>query len=128
MNNPGGDEYHGYAIFDAVKESKAPVHIKVYGYAMSMGSIILQAGDRRILSPNATLMLHCGSWEGNGDARDFESYQKENSRHIKLMEDIYLSRMRERNRHYSVNQLRELLKTDKFLNAKEAIDLGLADE
>ena len=46
MNNPGGDEYHGLAIYDAILGCKNHVAITAYGHAMSMGSIILQARRR----------------------------------------------------------------------------------
>ena len=61
LNNPGGDEYHGLAIYDALRHTKCKVYISVFGHAMSMASIILQAGDKRLLSANATLMIHDGT-------------------------------------------------------------------
>ena len=60
MNNPGGDWYHGMAIYDAIKSSPCECTIKVYGHAMSMGSIILQAADNRIMMPNSRFMIHYG--------------------------------------------------------------------
>src|SRR5688572_25841186 len=42
MNNPGGDWFHGVAIYDAIKAAKSHVTIKVLGMAMSMGAVILQ--------------------------------------------------------------------------------------
>ena len=43
MNNIGGCEESGYAIYDKIKQSKCHITIKVYGSAQSMGAIILQA-------------------------------------------------------------------------------------
>ena len=62
MNNPGGDEYHGMAIYDAIKSCKNHVTIVVFGMAMSMGSIILQAADKRVMSANSRVMIHYGTW------------------------------------------------------------------
>ncbi len=46
MNNPGGDFFHGLAIYDAIQTAKSHCTIKVFGHAMSMGSVILQAADK----------------------------------------------------------------------------------
>src|SRR4051812_11716117 len=35
MNNIGGDEYHGFGVYDAIKSCKSHVVIKVFGHAMS---------------------------------------------------------------------------------------------
>jgi ATP-dependent protease ClpP protease subunit len=43
MNNLGGDFVHGMAIYDAIKICRNHITIKVFGHAMSMGAIILQA-------------------------------------------------------------------------------------
>jgi ATP-dependent protease ClpP protease subunit len=128
MNNIGGDEYHGLAIYDAIKQSVAPTIIIVYGHAVSMGSVILQAANKRILSANATVMVHMGDLNLNFDQRDTEANLKEVLRFNEIINEIYLHRIREKNPRYSTNQLKELLSTDRYLNPREAIELGLADE
>lgn len=128
MNNIGGDEYHGFAIYDAIKYSKAPVKIIVYGYAMSMGSVILQAAKKRVMTPNATMMVHMGSLDVGLDQRDITSFKGEWDRINMLTNEIYLGKIREHNPRYSPNQLNELLSTDRYLSAKQSVELGLADE
>src|SRR5690348_4624772 len=56
-NNPGGNWYHGMAMYDAIKNCKNHVTIHGYGYNMSMGSIIPQAADKFLLAPNAKFMI-----------------------------------------------------------------------
>src|SRR5271166_6582243 len=51
MNNIGGDVIHGMAIYDAIRSCQSHITIKVLGHAMSMGSIILQAADERLMLP-----------------------------------------------------------------------------
>lgn len=128
LNNVGGDEYHGLAIYDAVKASFAPVKIIVYGQVMSMGSVILQAGSKRTVSPHSTMMVHMGSVSVDIDQRDINSYKKEWDRINEIVDEIYLTKLRTKNPRYSLNQLHELLSTDRFMGAKEMVDLGLADE
>lgn len=128
MNNVGGDEYHGLAIYDAIQTCRNKVIIKVFGQASSMGSIILQAASKRILAPHSVVMVHMGDLSASIDQRDIEAHTKEWKRINELVYDIYLSRMREKNSRYSINQLRDLLSTDRHLSPQEAVELGLADE
>lgn len=95
MNNPGGDWYHGMAIYDAIKSSPCECTIKVYGHAMSMGSIILQAADRRIMMPNARFMIHYGYDGKSGHAKIVYKWADEGKRINWEMENIYLEKMLE---------------------------------
>lgn len=93
MNNPGGDWYHGMAIYDAISCSPCVCTIRVYGYAMSMGSIILQAADERVLMPNARLMIHYGSDGLSGHSKIFERWADESKRTSWEMENLYIEAM-----------------------------------
>lgn len=128
MNNVGGDHYHGMAIFDAIQACQNHVTIKVFGHAFSMGSIILQAADKRVLAPNSRVMIHYGSDGANMNGKDFQAKAKEGERLDVLVEDIYLDKIREKNEDYSREDLEKLLLVDTYLSPQEAVDLGLADE
>ena len=93
MNNPGGDWYHGMAIYDAIKCSPCPTCIKVYGYAMSMGSIILQAAEERIMMPNSKFMIHYGTEGFSSHPKIVESWMEEGKKNNMTMEDVYLESM-----------------------------------
>ena len=90
MNNPGGDWYHGMAIYDSIMYSQCPTVVKVYGHAMSMGSVILQAADHRIMMPNSRLMIHYGYDGRYGHSKIFERWSDEGKRTNYQMENIYL--------------------------------------
>jgi len=128
MNNIGGDEYHGLAIYDAIKSCKSPTTIKVYGHAMSMGAWILQAAEKRLLSTNSTVMMHYGDLSYTGHNHDFLRNADETKRLNTLMEDHLLERIKERHPRYTRETLQELIRFDKYLAAKEAVELGLADK
>lgn len=128
MNNPGGDEYHGLAIYDAIKACKSPTIIKVFGHCMSMGAWILQAGDKRIMSPNSTLMIHYGTTAYEGHSKDFDRWSEENKRICALMEDHLLERIHEKHLRYSKEKLQKEMMFDLILNAQQAVELGLADK
>jgi ATP-dependent protease ClpP protease subunit len=93
MNNPGGDWYHGMAIYDAINCSPCEVTIKVYGYAMSMGSVILQSADHRVMMPNSRFMIHYGYDGKTGHAKIVYKWADEGKRINHQMENIYLDSM-----------------------------------
>jgi ATP-dependent Clp protease protease subunit len=127
MNNPGGDWYHGMAIYDAIQNSEKEVTIKVFGHAMSMGAVILQAADKRLLAPHSTMLLHHGTDGYYGHALDMEKRGDEAKRLRLQMEDIFFNRIHNKHDSFTIEVLREKLNFDWFLDASTAVRWGLAD-
>ena len=127
MNNPGGDVYHGLAIYDAIKSCRNDVTIIAYGYVMSMGSVILQAADTRIMSPHTRMMIHHGEGITSGHMLDVQKQADEFKELNFIINDIYLSRIKEKKPRFTMKQLEDKMKFDWYLNAKEAVALGLCD-
>ena len=127
MNNPGGDQYDGFAIFDAIQACKNHVTIVVYGKAMSMGGIILQAADRRVMSKNSRFMMHYGQFGIDANAKDVYEWVEDNKKIDKLMENIFLDKMKEKNPAMTIKKLQDMLKSDFIVDARDAVSLGLAD-
>lgn len=128
MNNLGGDPVHGMGIYDAIKACKNHVTIKVFGHAMSMGSIILQSADRRVMSPNARMMIHYGNMSVSGHAKIVYSSVEENKKMDQVMLDIYLEKIRQKKPTYSAKKIADLCDFDTYLGAEEALEMGLIDE
>lgn len=128
MNNIGGDEYHGGAIMDAVATCKSYITIKVFGHAMSMGSLILQMADERIMAPTSSQMIHYGTWGAHDHAKTAQKIAKEGERLDKWMEQVYLKRIKEKHPHFTLPRLQRLLDHDTYLTAQQSVDLGLADK
>lgn len=129
MNNPGGDWYHGIGIYDAIANAKSHVTIKVYGMAMSMGAVILQAADERVISPRSKFMIHYGTMAiNNTHSKIFDKWSEENKKINKEMEQIFLDKIREKHPDFKLKKLEEMLNFDTILTARETVDLGLADK
>lgn len=128
MNNIGGDEYHCFAIYDAIKACRSHVAIKVVGHAMSAGSIILQAADERIMLPTSRQMIHYGTWGTYDHSKTTQKHAAEGLKIDKWMEQMYLQRIKEKNPDYRLATLQRRLDHDTFLTAKESVELGLADK
>lgn len=128
MNNPGGDWYHGIAIYDAIKASKCHVTIEVYGMAMSMGALILQAADERVLANNARFMIHYGTMSMMAThSKIFEKWGLENKKLNESMEDILLEKIQMKHPGFKLRKLQQMLDYDTILDAQETISYGLAD-
>jgi ATP-dependent Clp protease, protease subunit len=122
MNNLGGYWFHGMAIYDAIKACPAHVTIEVFGQAMSMGSIILQAADDRILHPNAWVMVHDGTDGFAGTPKSFEAWAVHSKKIRKKMYEIYAERSGKPASYWE-----KKCANDYILSAVEAVEEGLAD-
>lgn len=127
LNTYGGDYYHGLAIYDRIMDSPCFVTIQGTGPIMSMGAIILQAGDKRLLTRNATLMLHYGTSGHDGHMLNEERAAQENTRLRLLAEEIFLGQMQKKDPSITLEKVRDLLRFDSFFDPNKAIRLGLAD-
>lgn len=128
MNNPGGDEYHGLASYDAIACSPCHVTVIAFGHVMSMGSWIFQAADERIMAPRATMMIHYGTWASDDHVKYFRVHAAEGERLNTLMENDYLRRIREMDPKYPARKIKKLLEDETYLTPQDAIELGLADK
>jgi ATP-dependent Clp endopeptidase proteolytic subunit ClpP len=126
MNNPGGDWYHGMAIYDAIRNSKCHCTIKVYGHAMSMGSIILQAADHRIMMPNSRFMIHYGYNGLSGHTKIFEKWAEEGKKINYTMENIYLESIMEKEDYEGNGYIAKVLSD--IINRQRSFEIPKAQE
>lgn len=133
LNSYGGDVYQALGLYDYIRSMSCEVHIQAIGACMSGATIILQAGDKRIISENCTFMMHVGT-EGYADdhAYTVRRWVKHSEKVIEpKMKEIYASRLirkpKESNSAFG-KRLDGLLALDTILTAQQVVDLGLADE
>jgi len=128
INTQGGDVHQGMAIFDAIKECNSKVITHAVGPCWSMGSIILQAGDIRKISANATLMLHIGTEEMPENHPTINRrWMKENDRIEKVIVDILYKKIKQKKTRFQKKQLNEMIVFDTILTSKQVIEYGLVD-
>lgn len=128
LNNPGGDYYHGMAIYDFIKLCESEVIVKCFGQAMSMGSIILQAGDKRYVSKNCKFMIHYGYTASSyNHPKINENWTEEYKNVHKFMEELYLEKIREKHPTFTTAKIKKMLDFDTILDATRTVGLGLAD-
>lgn len=133
LNTTGGDLWQGMAIYDAIRAAKSNhITIKVLGNAASMGSIILQAADDRVLAPHAHVMFHLGTPEPSGN----NIHELLNSAQYELqfgnkIDQILFDRIKEKhdkdNRAFTKQRFQDMNFKGKYLHAEQAVEMGLAD-
>lgn len=126
MFSVGGDVAAGLAIYDALRCAKSRVIIEAGGEVASMATIVLQAGDERVLYPETRVMIHNVYVEMNGLQRMDSSYFAVYAREICELSRRYYRILAEHTGQ-SERRLRSMCQRETYLSAQEALALGFAD-
>lgn len=124
INSNGGDVYCGIAIYNAIRNSKADIHIYVDGIAASMASVIALCGRPVEMSRYARLMLHNVSGGCYGNKKDMQKCIEELVSLEDSLAGMYAAR---------IGRTAEEIKAayfdgdDHWLTADEAMSLGFID-
>ena len=127
LNTLGGDWYHGMGMYDLIRSLKSHVTIIVLGHACSMGSLIFQAGDERVMGPHSIMMIHDGSECLHSDTKSVEAWAATIKPTREQMYQVYLDRIQQARSRYTLKQVEKLCEHDRIFTPLQAIDLGLAD-
>lgn len=125
INSPGGVITSGFAIYDTMKLVKAPVHTIGYGMCASMASFLLSMGDKRSVLPNTCVMIHQPLGGAQGQQTEIEIKYKRITSLREKLEKMYAEKS---NGKSSYEQIHKACERDNYLDAKEALDMGLVDE
>lgn len=123
LNSPGGSVFDGMTIYERLKQHKAKVTVYIDGLAASIASVIALAGDKVYIGEGALMMIHrpMSGVFGNTD---------EMLRMVEVLEKIenQMVGIYERNTDTTRSELEEMLLGDFWMEAKEAVRYGFADE
>ena len=123
ISSPGGSVLDGYGIIDTMNLIEAPVYTYTIGLAASMGALIFLNGVKRYMLPHSELMLHQPLGGVSGQASDIEITA---NRIIKMKKDI--NEMIATKCNLDIEKVEKFIDRDRYFNATEAIEYGLADE
>lgn len=74
---PGGSAIEGFEIVQAMRKSKAPVHVVIKRMAASMAAIIATLADHSYCYPDALVLHHQASAYLGGTGRDMEDQMRQ---------------------------------------------------
>lgn len=135
----GGDWHAGMLMYDAIANSSCHILYIMHGMACSMGSIVPQAADTKIVMPNCYFMVH-GGYTGIDNSlthKQSQSLANIEDRMMLKMVDIYVNVCKNgaffQHEQYTEDQIREYLqnkldrKGDWWLDARETVRYGFSD-
>ena len=125
INSPGGSVTAGMAIYDTMQYIKCDVSTICIGMAASMGAFLLAGGakGKRMILPNAEVMIHQPSGGARGQASD-----------IKIVAENILRTRTKLNKIMAENTGKPLevievdTERDNYMSAEEAVAYGLVDQ
>ena len=125
INSPGGYVTSGFAIYDCMKSLKSDVSTICTGFAASMGSILLSAGEKgkRFIQPHARVMIHQPSGGARGVASDIEITAQE----ILKTKEIS-ARILAENTGQTFEKIMKDFNRDHWMGAQESVDYGIVDK
>ena len=124
VNSPGGSIYSGLAIYDTMQFVKPQIQTICIGVAMSMGSLLLAAGQKgkRFALPNSRILIHQPSAGFEGQSTDIEIHAREILNIRKRIDEIYAFHTGQ-----TFDQVHHDMERDRFFKADQAVEYGLID-
>ena len=123
ITSPGGELDSAFLLYNTMKLIKSPIYT-IGRYCASAAAIILAAGSKRYLYPDAKIMLHLPAGQMTGDAKDFDIQHRQMGMYRKKVVDILLKCGATK----TYDEILSDIDRDFWLEPKEAIEYGLADE
>lgn len=125
IDSPGGSVTDGMAIYDTMQYVKCDVSTICIGMAASMGAFLLAggAGGKRMILPNAEVMIHQPSGGTQGQATEIQIAAEHILRTKKKLNEILAE-----NTGQPVEKVAEDTERDNWLSAKEALEYGIVDK
>jgi ATP-dependent Clp protease protease subunit len=126
VSSPGGSLMAVMAICDVIKNLQRPVVTVALGEAISGAALILSSGDQRYIGEYTMVMLHQPTIVLENWTSSFEDFRQLSGALSKIEKQMYT--LLAENTRKPEHEIREMLKTELWLTAQEAIEFGLADE
>lgn len=125
IHSPGGSVTAGLAIIDTMNFIKCDVSTVCMGMAASMGSMILSCGakGKRMILPNAEVMIHQPSGGAEGMASDIEISAKQI---LKIRSNM--NKLLAKNTGQKLEKIEKDMDRDFFMTADEAVKYGIVDK
>ena len=137
MQSIGGSWQAGMTIYDAISACKSYITIVAYGQAESMSGVILQAADKRLMSPSTHFMAHFGSTDCSGEYLSSQNWAELDKSNLELMLDIFAAKCFKagkffKERKYNISKTKSYIKRkmkngDWYLSSSEAVYYGFTD-
>lgn len=123
IHSEGGDCFAAAAMYNALKEYRGKVTVKIDGLAASAASVVAMAGDVVEISPVGIMMIH-NPWTGAvGDSAEMKTVAQ-------MLDDVKetIINAYEQKTHLSREKISELMDAETYFHAQKAVEYGFADK
>ncbi|MEB4591392.1 head maturation protease, ClpP-related [Candidatus Thiothrix sp. Deng01] len=122
LSTIGGYFEDGLPIYNLLRQHPAHVTVEVMGYALSMGSVIMLAGDTIRMAQNALAMIHNAQGVAWGSPADMRKAADMLAKHEQAILPRYMERMGK-----TAAAVQMMLDEETWFTADEALAAGLID-
>ncbi len=127
VNSPGGSISAGMAIYDTMQFVRSDVCTYCVGMAASMGAVLMASGTpgKRFILPNSRVLIHQPLIRGvlTGPATELDIEAREIIRLRKRLYEVLAGHTGQ-----DVDRIERDCDRNKWLDAKEAVEYGCADQ
>lgn len=123
LNSPGGAVSDGLAIYNYLRDHGAKVTTIVDGYAASAASIVMLAGDVRLVHESSVVVIHNPWTIAAGDSRDMRHNAVVLDELRTALLDIYKDRT-----GMDIDELAAMVDAETWMRGAVAVEYGFADE
>lgn len=115
INSPGGSVFDGIAIYNALVQHPATIHVYVDGIAASIASVIAMAGDKIYMPSNTMLFIHEPWMYTAGNADDLRKDADMLDKNKDAIVNSYLRHLKG-----TSDSISEMMKEETWMTAQEA--------
>lgn len=123
INSPGGDVFHGYAIYNQLLAHPSDVHVVIEGLAASAASFIAMAGTTISMAETSMLMIHNAWGIVVGDRNDMLETAAVMEKIDGQLAAIYATKSGK-----AAGDVSALMDSETWFTSNEAKTAGLCDE
>lgn len=123
INSYGGDVSEGVAIYTALRNCGRTINTYVDGFACSIASVVLMAGERRVMGPASLVMVHDPWMKATGNAEELRKAAEDLDVIGQASRAAYMGRVA-----ISAEELDRLMREETWLGAEQAVEYGFATE
>lgn len=133
INSPGGDIFDGVAIADLIQRRETHTTTTAIGLAASIATVVLMAGDTVQMSESSTIMIHDAWTFEAGDSETLKKTAETLDKMSEIIANIYTNQIEKagkllKDRDTTKKMIRKLMKNETWLDANEALEIGLIDK
>lgn len=122
INSPGGDVFAGAQIYNMLQEYDGKITVKIDGSAASIASVIAMAGDKVLMSPVSTIVIHNPETIAFGDEAEMKRVKDMLGEIKEAIINAY-----ELKTKLPRTRISNLMDNETWMNVKTAMELGFAD-